>query len=125
MSYPLSLIVNFVAVLILVRFTPGLVTDYGVTSPFGSDLLFSAVTAFFNASVFFCLILMEIFPTKLKLAVLNGIISFAAFTLVAIIPYGFQPNAAEVAIGGILTWLVSFLVSYFALRRWIQTHHQG
>lgn len=122
MSYPVSLLINFLAVLFLVSFAPGLAAAYAETSPLGSDLLFAAAVAFFNASVFPFLILIQIFPTKLKISVLNAIISFGSFTLIAIIPYGFQPDVGGVAIGGALTWLVSFLVNYFELRRWIDKH---
>ncbi len=122
MNYVWALAINFLAVFGLVRFAPGIAAAYSEPSPVGSDLLFAAITALFNASVFPVLILIGIFPTKLKLAVLNAIISFGAFTLIAMIPFGFQPNPGGVAIGGGLIWLISFLVSYFQMRRWINMH---
>lgn len=125
MNYPAGLAINFLAVVGLVQFAPGLATAYSETSPLGSDLLFATATALCNASVFPLLILLRIFPTKLKLAILNGIISFGAFSLIAIIPYGFQPDAGGAVIGGSLIWLVSFLISYYQMRRWIDMHHKS
>ncbi len=122
MNYPAGLCVNFVALFALIRFAPGIAAPYSEVSPLGSDLLFAAASAFFNASVFPALILMGIFPTKLKLAVLNGIVSFGSFTVIAMIPYGFQPDAGGAAIGGLLIWLVSYLISYFQMSRWIDKH---
>lgn len=125
MKYLPSLAINVLAVLGLVRFAPGLAAPYAEVSPLGSDLLFSLATAVCNSSVFPLLILLKIFPTKLKLAALNGIVSFGAFSLIAIIPFGFQPDAGGAAIGGSLIWLISFLVSYFQMRHWIETHHRS
>ncbi len=124
MKYYVSLILNFLAVFILTRYAPGIASTYSQTSPLGSDLLFAAVLGFFNASVFPFLIIIGILPTRLKLAVLTGIVSFGGFTMIAIIPYGFQPDVGGVVIGGALTWLVAFLTNYFELRRWVQEHKQ-
>lgn len=123
MNYPSALAVNFAAVFGLIRFAPGIAAAYSEPSPIGSDLLFAAAAAFCNVSIFPLLILLGLFPTKVKLALLTGIVSFGSFSLIAIIPYGFQPNPGGVAIGGALVWLVAFLVSYAQLRRWIDMHH--
>ncbi len=124
MNYYFSLFVNFLAVFFLTRYAPGLAAAYSETSTLGSDLLFALVLGFFNASIFPFLILIEILPTRLKLAILTAIVSFGGFTLVAIIPYGFEPDVGGVAIGGGITWLVAFLTNYFELRRWVDKHKQ-
>jgi hypothetical protein len=120
MTYYLSLFINFLAVFILTRYAPGIASTYSQTSPLGSDLLFAAALGFFNASVFPFLIIVDILPTKLRLAILTGILSFGGFTLISIIPYGFQPDVGGVVLGGALTWLVAFLTNYFRMLRWVE-----
>ena len=124
MNYYFSLFVNFLAVFFLTRYAPGVAAAYSETSSLGSDLLFAAIIAFFNASVCPFLILIEVLPTRIKLAILTAIVSFGGFTLIAIIPYGFQPDVGGVVFGGGLTWLVAFLTNYFELRRWVDKHKQ-
>lgn len=124
MRYWTGVAINFALVLFIVRFAPGLAEDYSAPSPLAGDLLFSFFVGILNGSVFHLLILVGIFPSKMKLASLNGLISFGSFSLIAMIPFGFEAGPGGIVIGGSLTWLISFLVSYFAMRKWVDEHKQ-
>jgi uncharacterized membrane protein YvlD (DUF360 family) len=75
----------------------------------GADILFSLIVGFLNASIFFFLVILDLDITKLRLALFSFVISFGAFIVIAIIPFGVQVvNAWGVIIGGIVVWAVAF-----------------
>jgi len=111
MTYLRSLFFNFLVVFFVNRVIPGLEITYFEQVPdIGADLFFSLILGFFNASVFPFLALMEIEITNLKLAILNGIISFGAFALISVIPFGVQVvSPLGFFLGGFIVWIVAFI----------------
>lgn len=114
MTYLRSLFFNFLVVFFVDRVIPGLQISYFEGVPdIGSDLLFSIILGFLNASVFPFLALMEAEVTGLKLAVITGIISFGAFGIIAVVPFGVQVQSPlGFFLGGSIVWLVAYVSNY-------------
>ena len=114
MTYLRSLFFNFLAVFFVDRITPGLKIAYFEQVPdIGADFLFSFILGFFNASIFPFLALMEVKVTNLKLAILTAIVTFGAFTIISIVPFGVQVlNPLGFFIGGTIVWIVAYFSNY-------------
>jgi len=119
MTYFRSLFFNFLAVLVMARITPGLeISMYDKVPNIGGSLLFSLIVGFLNASIFPLLFLLEILPSKKKIAVLTGIISFVSFIIVLFVPFGVRAMSfVGVFLGGGVVWAVGFLTNYFEWHR--------
>jgi uncharacterized membrane protein YvlD (DUF360 family) len=117
MTYILSLFLNIISVLLIDRYLPGIaIVEKGA---FFTDVLFALIVGFLNASVFPFLLLLGIFPSKLKLAVMNGIISYGAMILAANMALlGIDVDAGGAVFGGGLLWLVSYLINHWEQERW-------
>jgi uncharacterized membrane protein YvlD (DUF360 family) len=113
-NYVRSLFLNFLVVFFVDRVAPGVeITYYEQVPNIGADILFSLVVGFLNASVFFFFVILELDITKLKLAIFNFCISFAAFIAIAIFPFGVRVvSPIGVIVGGGIVFLVSYFVSY-------------
>ena len=87
----------------------------------GADILFALIVGFLNASIFPFHAIMEIPFSIPRLALFSGIISFGAFTVIAIVPFGVHVvNFSGVLVGGFVVWAVSCLCNYLEWR-----HDQG
>lgn len=119
MNYLRNLFLNFLIVFIANRFVPGLVITYFDQVPnVAASIFFSILVALFNTSVYPFLRIMEIKPTLFKIAIPTGIISFGAFILIAIIPFGvIAESPMGVFLGGLLVWAVAFLTNYYEFRK--------
>ena len=118
MNYLRSLFLNFLAVFFINRVTPGLQIAYFEEVPnVVADLLFSLLVGFLNATVFPFLMILELHPTKFKLALFTAVISYGAFLVVAVVPFGVQVTSPlGVIIGGSLLWLVAFSTNYLEFK---------
>jgi hypothetical protein len=114
MTYLRSLFFNFLVVFFVDRVVPGLQIAYFEQVPdIGADLLFSMIVGFFNASVFPFLVLMEVDPAPLKLAIITGVISFSAFAVIAVIPFGIRVvSPSGFFLGGFIVWFVAYVSNY-------------
>ena len=119
MSYFRNFLLIFLVVFFIDRAAPGMEISYFEQVPnIGADILFSAVVGFLNASVFPFYAIFEIKVTKLKLALLTFILSFGAFLLIAIVPFGVRAVSAwGVIIGGVVVWVVAFIGNYLEWQR--------
>ncbi len=113
MNYLRSLFLNFLVVFFVDRMGPGIRIDYYEQVPnIGADILFSLILGFLNASVFPFLFILELNPTKLKIGILTFIISYTAFIVIAIIPFGVRVESVTgVIIGGFIVWVMAFFTN--------------
>jgi hypothetical protein len=113
MSYLRSLLTCFLIVFFVDRVSPGIhITYYQQIPSISADIIFSAFVGFLNASVFPFFIILDINPTKLKIAIATALISYGAFILIAIVPFGVEVvHFSGVAVGGSIVWLVAFFVN--------------
>lgn len=111
MTYLRSLFFNFLAVFFVDRVIPGVQIAYFEQVPdVGADIFFSIIVGFFNASIFPFLALMEATVTRSKLLIASGIISFGAFGVISVIPFGIQVvNPLGFFLGGGIVWIVSYV----------------
>jgi len=119
MTYFISWFLNFLAVFFIARIAPGIeISLYQKVPNIGGSLLFALIIGFLNASVFPALFIFEVAPTKMKIAVITGLISFLAFIFVAFIPFGVRVlNGYGVLLSGTIVWGVAFLTNYFEWHR--------
>lgn len=120
MSYIRSLFLNFLIIFFIDRAGPGIeIQNYENVPNIGADILFALVVGFLNASVFFFFALLEINISKLKLGILSFIISYGAFIIIAIFPFGVRVvNPMGVIVGGTVVWLVAFMTNYMEWRHY-------
>jgi hypothetical protein len=119
MNYLRSLILNFLVVFFVDRVAPGIEIIYYHQIPnIAADIVFCALIGLMNASIFPFLSIMEIDPTRLKLLIGSALISFGAFIVVAIVPFGVSVvEFIGIVSGGAMVWAVSFLTNYLDARR--------
>jgi uncharacterized membrane protein YvlD (DUF360 family) len=114
MNYVRSLFLNFLFVFFVDRVVPGIEITYFEQVPnIGADILFSIVVGFLNATIYPFLALLELSISKLKLACFSFVISFGAFTAIALVPFGIQVvSPLGWILGGGIVWVVSFVTNY-------------
>ena len=84
----------------------------------GSDILFSIIVGFLNASVFPFLTILELHPTNLKIALGTFVISFSAFLWIQAVPFGVSITAPiGVVVGGAIVWVAAFTTNYLEFKR--------
>ncbi len=122
MTYFRSLFFNFLAVFLITRITPGVEIGFYQQAPnLGAALVFALIVGFLNASVFACLFIFSLSPSRLKIAVITGLISFGAFLVIAVFPFGVRAlSPLGVMLGGSFTWAVAYLTNYFEWHRGAQ-----
>lgn len=120
MSYLRSLFLNFLVVFFVDRVSPGLqIINFEQVPDVGADLIFSILVGFFNATVLPVLIILELKPTLMKLGILTFIISYAAFIIISIVPFGIQvTNPLGVFVGGTIVWLVAFFTNHLEFQHY-------
>ncbi|HSX10910.1 MAG TPA: phage holin family protein [Chlamydiales bacterium] len=121
MNYLRSLFLNFLVVFFIDRVAPGVqVNNFENVPNIGDDLLFALVVGFLNASIFFFFAILDLSITNLRLAIAGFIVSFGAFIIIAIVPFGVHVlNAGGVIIGGVVVWGVSFLTNHLEWKHYI------
>lgn len=114
MNYVRSLFLNFLIIFFVDRVAPGIeIIRYEEVPNIGADILFALVVGFLNASVFFFLAILELKISNLKIGILTFIISFLAFIVIAIIPFGVRVVSPwGVIVGGLIVWGVAFLTNH-------------
>lgn len=120
MNYLRSFFLNFLIVFFVDRVMPGVeINSYENVPNIGADILFSLIVGFLNSSIFFFLVILELSITRLKMAVFGFVISFGAFLIISILPFGVQVvNAWGVILGGGLVWFVSYLTNYLEYKHY-------
>ncbi len=120
MNYLRSFFLNFLIVFFVDRVMPGVeITSYENVPNIGADILFSLIVGFLNASIFFFLVILEIKITRLNMALIGFVISFGAFLIIAVVPFGVRiVNPWGVILGGGLVWFVSFLTNYLEYKHY-------
>jgi hypothetical protein len=119
MTYFRSLFFNFLAVFFIARIAPGLeIGLYQKVPNIGGSLLFALAVGFLNASVFPLLFILDLNPSRAKIAVITGIISFLAFIGITFVPFGVRVmSVVGIILGGGVVWGVAFLTNYFEWHR--------
>lgn len=114
MNYVRSFFLNFLIVFFVDRVAPGIeIARFEGVPSIGADILFSLIIGFLNASVFFFLAILELKITDLKLGIITFIISFLAFIVIAIVPFGVRVVSPwGVITGGVIVWGVAFLTNH-------------
>jgi uncharacterized membrane protein YvlD (DUF360 family) len=114
MNYLRSLFLNFLIVFFVDRAIPGIHIDNFENVPnIGADILFSLIVGFLNASVFFFLALLELTITPLRLALMTFIISFGAFAIISVVPFGIQVlSPLGFFLGSTLVWAIALLTNF-------------
>lgn len=114
MTFVRSFFLNFLIVFFVDRIVPGIEITYFQQVPdIGADFLFSIALGFLNASVFPVLSCTEWKITKLKIAIITGIISFGAFGFISTISFGIRIlNPGGFFIGGVIVWAMGYLSNY-------------
>lgn len=114
MNYVRSFFLNFLVVFFIDRVAPGVeIESFEQVPNIGADILFSLIIGFLNSSIFFFLALLELSITNLRMAIMSFIISFGAFLIIAIIPFGVRVvNPWGVIIGGGVVWAVAVLTNH-------------
>lgn len=115
MNYFRSLFLNFLVVFFVDRVAPGIEVDSFEKVPnIGADLLFSFVVGLLNASVFPFLAILELNPTRLKMAVGTFAITALGLMTISIFPLGVRVvSVAGGVIGGAIIWGVAYLTNYW------------
>ncbi len=113
MNYLRSFFLNFLIVFFIDRVSPGLEIDNFENVPnIGADILFALIIGFLNSSIFFFLALLELSITNLKIVVMSFIVSFSAFIIIAIVPFGVRVVSPwGVIIGGGVVWGVALMTN--------------
>ena len=119
MNFFRNLFINFLTVFVANRFIPGLtITDYDQVPNVGASFFLAIIVGLFNTSVYPFLRIIEIKPTLLKIAIPTGIISFGAFLLIAIFPFGVTVETPlGVFLAGFFVWAVAFITNFYEFRR--------
>ncbi|MGB7979145.1 MAG: phage holin family protein [Chlamydiales bacterium] len=114
MNYLRSFFLNFLIVFFIDRVCPGVeIAGYEEVPNIGADILFSLVLGFLNSSIFFFLALLELTISDLKMALISFVVSFGAFILIGIIPFGVRVvNPWGVILGGGVVWIVAVLTNH-------------
>ncbi len=114
MNYLRSFFLNFLIVFFVDRVSPGVeIANFEQVPNIGADILFSLILGFLNSSIFFFLALLELTISNLKMAVMSFIVSFGAFFIIAIVPFGVRVVSVwGIVFGGGLVWLVAVLTNY-------------
>jgi hypothetical protein len=114
MNYVRSLFLNFLIVFFIDRVAPGVeIQNFENVPNVGADILFALIVGFLNASVYFFFSLMETTITHLKMGLTTFIISFGAFSIIALVPFGVRVvNPLGLIIGGLVVWLIAFMTNH-------------
>lgn len=114
MNYIRSLFLNFLIIFFIDRVSPGVeILNFENVPNVGADILFALVFGFLNASVFFFYALLELPISNLKLGITTFFVSYSAFIVIAIFPFGVRVVSPwGVIIGGTVVWLVAFLTNH-------------
>ncbi|MBF8262746.1 MAG: hypothetical protein HW387_411 [Parachlamydiales bacterium] len=114
MTYLRSLLISFLIVFFVNRISPGIyITHYQQIPTVMSDIVFCSFVGFLNASVVPCYSILDVRLTTIKIAIANALISYGAFIVIAIVPFGVEViNIAGILVGGSIVWLVSFFANY-------------
>lgn len=113
MNYLRSFFLNFLIVFFIDRVSPGLeIANFENVPNIGADILFALIIGFLNSSIFFFLALLELSITNLKIVVMSFIVSFSAFIIIAIVPFGVRVVSPwGVIIGGGVVWGVALMTN--------------
>lgn len=114
MNYVRSLFLNFLIVFFIDRVAPGVeIQNFENVPNVGADILFSLIVGFLNASVYFFFSLLEMTITHFKMGLITFIVSFGAFSIIALVPFGVRVvNPLGLLVGGLVVWLVAFMTNH-------------
>lgn len=115
MSYFRSFFVNFLVVFLANKISPGIQVIYFDQLPdVITDIVFSLFVGFFNASIFPLLTILELTVTKARLVVLTLIVSYGAYLLTLIFPFGIQlTGASGIIVGATFVWIGAYCTNFF------------
>ena len=87
----------------------------------GGDLIFAFSVGFLNSLIYPAIILFKIKPSHFKVGLASFIISFAAYSIVNILPVGVKITTAGAYIWtALIVWFISYLTNHLELRRYFK-----
>ncbi|NGX43883.1 MAG: hypothetical protein K1060chlam3_00039 [Candidatus Anoxychlamydiales bacterium] len=122
MTYFKSLIINFLTVFFVNHVIPNVEIDYYSKLPhIGGDLIFAFLVGFLNSLIYPVIVLFKIKSTHLKVGLSSFIISFAAYSIVNILPLGIKITAAGAYIWtSLIVWFVSYLTNHLEIKHYMK-----
>ncbi|NGX49457.1 MAG: hypothetical protein K940chlam5_01055 [Candidatus Anoxychlamydiales bacterium] len=122
MTYFKSLIINFLTVFFVNHVIPNVEIDYYSKLPhIGGDLIFAFSVGFLNSLIYPVIVLFKIKSTHLKVGLSSFIISFAAYSIVNILPVGIKITAAGAYIWtSLIVWFVSYLTNHLEIKHYMK-----
>lgn len=113
MNYVRSFFLNFLIVFFIDRVAPGVeIANFENVPNIGADILFALIIGFLNSTIFFFLALLELSITAFKIAIMSFVVSFGAFIIIAIVPFGVRVvNPWGVLVGGGVVWGIALLTN--------------
>ena len=122
MTYFKSLIINFLTVFFVNHVIPNVEIDYYSKLPhIGGDLIFAFSVGFLNSLIYPVIVLFKIKSTHLKVGLSSFIISFAAYSIVNILPGGIKITAAGAYIWtSLIVWFVSYLTNHLEIKHYMK-----
>ncbi|NGX32450.1 MAG: hypothetical protein K1060chlam4_00497 [Candidatus Anoxychlamydiales bacterium] len=122
MTYFKSLIINFLTVFFVNHVIPNVEIDYYSKLPhIGGDLIFAFLVGFLNSLIYPVIVLFKIKSTHLKVGLSSFIISFAAYSIVNILPVGIKITAAGAYIWtSLIVWFVSYLTNHLEIKHYMK-----
>ena len=122
MTYFKSLLFNFLCVFFVDHVIPGVEIAYYTKLPeIKGDLIFSFGLGFLNSLIFPILKYFNLKPSHFKIGFITFIVSFAAYSVVNVLPVGIRVTTAGAYIwASLVVWFGSYLTNHLEFRRYIK-----
>ena len=122
MTYFKSLLFNFLCVFFVDHVIPGVEISYYTKLPeIKGDLIFSFGLGFLNSLIFPILKYFNLKPSHFKIGFITFIVSFAAYSVVNVLPVGIRVTTAGAYIwASLVVWFGSYLTNHLEFRRYIK-----
>ncbi len=87
----------------------------------GGDLIFAFLVGLLNSLIYPIIVIFKIKPSHFKIALSSFIISFAAYSIVNILPVGVKITAVKAYIwASLIVWFISYLINHLELKRYMK-----
>jgi len=122
MTYFKSLVINFLTVFFVNHVIPNIEIDYYSKLPhIGGDLIFAFLVGFLNSLIYPVIVFFKVKSSHLKVGLSSFIISFAAYSIVNILPVGIKVTAAGAYIwASLIVWFISYLTNHLEIKHYLE-----
>ncbi len=120
MTYLKSLLTNILTVFFVNHLIPGIDNPYYTKLPqIEGGLIFAACVGFVNSMIYPFMRLFRVPPSHVKLGLSSFIISFAAYSIVNLLPLGVKVTTAKAFLwSGVIVWAVSYFTNHLEFARY-------